>query len=143
MRSVWLAASLLLIPAVAAAEREDDYVQLGGFFGPRIFSSSALLGYNYDQPAHPDLVNSVGLGIRAGKPFFFPWLIPEAELIVVPTKTTTVMDVDTNVVWIEPRVHVRFDLLPQRRVNPFILVGGGTPISLSSARKTFNSGVVG
>jgi outer membrane protein OmpA-like peptidoglycan-associated protein len=143
MRSVWLAASLLLIPAVAAAEEEDDYLQLGGFFGPRIFSSSARLGYNYDQPGHPDLENSIGIGIRGAKPFFFPWFLPEAELIVVPTKTTTVMDVNTNVVWVEPRVHVRIDLLPKRRANPFILVGGGAPISLSSARKTFNSGIVG
>jgi outer membrane protein OmpA-like peptidoglycan-associated protein len=143
MRSVWLAVGLLLVPAVAAADEEDDYLQLGGFFGPRIFSSSALLGYNYDQPGHPDLVNSIGLGIRGGKPFGFPWLIPEAELIVVPTQTTTVMDVKTNVVWLEPRVHVRIDLLPKRRLNPFVLVGGGSPISLSSARKTFNSGIVG
>jgi outer membrane protein OmpA-like peptidoglycan-associated protein len=143
MRSVWLAVSLLLVPAVAAADDEDEYLQLGGFFGPRIFSSSSLLGYNYDQPGHPDLVNSIGLGIRAGKPFFASWFLPEAELIVVPTKTTTVMDVNTNVVWVEPRVHVRIDLLPKRRVNPFLLVGGGAPISLSSARKTFNSGIVG
>jgi outer membrane protein OmpA-like peptidoglycan-associated protein len=142
MRSVWLAASLLLVPSVAAAD-ENDYLQLGGFFGPRIFSSASLLGYNYEQPAHPDLVNSVGLGFRIGKPFFVEWFVPEAELIVVPTKTTTVMDVDTNVVWLEPRVHARIDLMPRRRANPFILVGGGTPISLSSARKTFNSGIVG
>lgn len=142
MRRVSLAVlGLALVPAVAAAD--DDYLQLGGFFGPRIFSSNSLLGYNYDQPAHPDLVNSIGLGVRAGKPFWFPWLLPEAELVVVPTKTTTIMDVDTNVVWLEPRVHVRIDLLPERRVNPFILIGGGAPISLSSARKTFNSGVIG
>lgn len=144
MRSVWLAASLVFVPALAAAEeQEDEYLQLGGFFGPRIFSSASLLGYNYDQVGHPDLVNSIGIGFRIGKPFFFPWLLPEAELIVVPTKTTTVMDVDTNVVWLEPRVHVRIDLLPQRRMNPFLLVGGGAPIALSSARKTFNSGVIG
>ena len=143
MRSVWLVVGLLLVPAVAAAEEEDDYIQLGGFFGPRIFSSAGLLGYNYEQPGHPDLVNSIGLGFRIGKPFFLPWFVPEAELIVVPTKTTTVMDVNTNVVWIEPRVHARIDLLPQRRLNPFILIGGGSPISLSSARKTFNSGIVG
>ncbi len=142
MRSVWLAASLLLVPVVAAAE-ENDHIQIGGFFGPRIFSSASLLGYNYEQPAHPDLVNSVGLGFRIGKPFSLEWFVPEAELIVVPTKTETVMNVNTSVVWIEPRVHVRFDLLPRRRVNPFVLVGGGAPISLSSARKTFNSGIVG
>ncbi|HEY5922464.1 MAG TPA: OmpA family protein [Kofleriaceae bacterium] len=143
MRSVWLVVGLLLVPAVAAAEEEDDYIQIGGFFGPRIFSNAGLLGYNYEQPGHPDLVNSIGLGFRIGKPFFLPWFVPEAELIVVPTKTTTVMDVNTNVVWIEPRFHARIDLLPQRRLNPFLLIGGGSPISLSSARKTFNSGIVG
>jgi outer membrane protein OmpA-like peptidoglycan-associated protein len=108
-----------------------------------VFSDGALLGYNYEQPAHPDLVSSIGIGFRIGKPFFYPWMVPEAELIVVPTKTTTVMDVNTNVVWVEPRVQLRIDLLPQRRLNPFVMIGGGSPISLSSARKTFNSGVVG
>lgn len=141
MRAVWLALGLVLAPSVAAAD--DDYLQIGGFFGPRIFSDDALLGYNYEQPGHPDLVNSIGFGVRAGKPFGLPFLLPEAELIVVPTKTTTVMDVNTSVVWVEPRVHLRIDLLPQRRVNPFLLIGGGAPISLSSARKTFNSGVIG
>jgi outer membrane protein OmpA-like peptidoglycan-associated protein len=147
MRTLALALGLALsalMPAIAAAdEADDDYVQLGGFFGPRVFSNSALLGYNYDQPGHPDLVSSVGIGLRVGKPFFLPYFVPEAELIVVPTKTTTVMNVNTNVVWLEPRVHVRVDILPQRRLNPFVLVGGGSPISLSSARRTFNSGVVG
>ncbi|HEY5947625.1 MAG TPA: OmpA family protein [Kofleriaceae bacterium] len=147
MRSVWLAAALvgvlLLLPAVASAEEEEDYLELGGFFGPRIFSNAGLLGYNYEEPGHPDLVSSVGLGIRAGKPFFLPWFLPEAELVVVPTKTTTVMGVSTSVVWLEPRVHVRIDLLPKRRLNPFVLVGAGAPVSLSSARKTFNSGIVG
>lgn len=143
MRRVWIAACLALVPAVAAAEGEDDYVQLGGFFGPRIFSDGALLGYNYEEPGHPDLVSSVGFGARVGRPFGVSWLIPEAELIVVPTKTTTVMNVNTSVVWLEPRVHVRFDLAPERRINPFLLVGGGAPVALSSARRTFNSGITG
>jgi outer membrane protein OmpA-like peptidoglycan-associated protein len=144
MRRVWLLAfGLLLVPGVAAAEGDEDYFQVGGFFGPRIFSSNSLLGYNYNEPGHPDLVNSIGLGVRAGRPFFLDWFVPEAELVVVPTKTTTVMGINTNVVWLEPRVHVRIDLLPKRRANPFILIGGGAPVSLSSARKTFNSGVVG
>lgn len=134
-----------LAPNVAVADDElyDDHIQLGGFFGPRIFSNDGLLGYNYEEPFHPDLVNSVGLGVRAARPFFFPWLLPEAELVVVPTKTTTEAGVNTDVVWLEPRVHVRFELMPQRRVQPFVLVGGGAPIALSSARRTFNSGVVG
>ncbi len=143
MRAVWLALGLLLVPAVAAADGEDGYLQLGGFFGPRVFSDASLLGYNYEQPGHPDLVSSIGFGLRAGHPFWLPFIVPEAEVIVVPTKTTTVMDVDTRVVWVEPRVQLRIDLLPERRVNPFVLVGGGAPISLSSARKTFNSGAIG
>ncbi len=144
MRRVSLAACLVLVPAVAAAQTpEDEAVQLGGFFGPRIFSNSALLGYNYDESGHPDLVNSIGFGARVGKPFGVPFLVPEAELIIVPTKTTTVMDVNTSVVWIEPRVNLRVDMLPGRRVNPFIVIGGGAPIALSSARKTFNSGITG
>ena len=139
MRRVWIVASLLLPPSLAGAEEEfDDHVQLGGFFGPRIFSNDALLGWNPDAPAHPDLVNSIGLGVRAARPFFFMWFLPEAELMVVPTETTTEMDVKTNVVWLEPRVQIRIDLLPKRRVEPFLIVGGGAPIALSSARKTFN-----
>ena len=144
MRRVWIVASLFAAPSLAAAEEEfDDHLQLGGFFGPRIFSNDALLGWNPDAPAHPDLVNSIGLGVRAARPFFFMWFLPEVELMVVPTETTTEMDVKTNVVWLEPRVQIRIDLLPKRRVEPFLIVGGGAPIALSSARKTFNSGVIG
>jgi outer membrane protein OmpA-like peptidoglycan-associated protein len=143
MRSAWLALGLLLVPTAAAAEGEEGYLQLGGFFGPRVFSEASLLGYNYDQPGHPDLRNMIGFGARAGRQFILPWFVPEAELIFVPTRTTTVMTVNTTVLWLEPRVHARFDLLPQRRINPFILVGAGAPVSLSSARKTFNSGIIG
>ena len=77
MRRVTLAVFglALLVSKAASAEDEDDYVQLGGFFGPRIFSSAGLLGYNYNQPGHPDLVNSIGLGFRIGKPFLRPWFV--------------------------------------------------------------------
>lgn len=146
MRKMSLALGLVLalVPTAATADPgEDDYLQLGGFFGPRVFSESSLLGYNYDQPGHPDLESSIGFGVRIGKPFLVPYFVPEAELIVVPTKTTTVMSTNTSVVWVEPRVQVRIDLLPERRLNPFVFIGGGSPISLSSARRTFNSGVIG
>ena len=146
MRRVWVAAMLASMPSMSsiALAEEDDHVQLGAFFGPRIFSDDSLLGYHYDAPFHPDLVNSMGLGIRAARPFFFPWFFPEAELMVVPTKTTAEGGAPAaSVVWLEPRVQVRIDLLPKRRVEPFLIVGGGAPISLSSARMTFNSGVIG
>lgn len=143
MRRVWFAFALALVPATAAAE-----TQLGGFFGPRIFGGDAQLGYIDNLPAHPSLKNSVGFGIRVGKPFGFPWLVPELEAVVVPTGTdspclgmTCLKPAD--VVWLEPRFQLRIELAPQRRVEPFLLVGGGAPIALSAARKSFNSGVSG
>jgi outer membrane protein OmpA-like peptidoglycan-associated protein len=144
MRRVWLAVVLAALPTVASAEP----TQLGGFFGPRIFSDDAWLGYNEDEPAHPTLHNGVGFGARVAKPFGFPWLVPELELVVVPTKTfRTCVGMScaepTSVVWMEPRFHLRFDLLPQRKVEPFVMIGGGAPIAFSSARKTFNSGISG
>jgi len=143
MRTLWLAtAAVLLAPSLAAAD-DEDYIELGGFFGPRVFSNDALLGYNYGQPYHPDLRTGMGLGARVARPFWKPWFFPELELVIVPTKTTTEAGVDTGVVWLEPRVHARIDLMPERRINPFIVVGGGAPIALSAARQTFNSGIVG
>ncbi len=144
MRRVWLAVVLAAVPTVASAEP----TQLGGFFGPRIFSDDAWLGYNEDEPAHPTLHNGVGFGARVAKPFGFPWLVPELELVVVPTSTfRTCVGMScaesTSVVWLEPRFHLRFDLLPQRKLEPFVMVGGGAPIAASSARKTFNSGISG
>jgi outer membrane protein OmpA-like peptidoglycan-associated protein len=139
MRIAWLA--ILFAPSIAAAD--DEHFELGGFFGPRIFSTDALLGYNENQPYHPDLKNGMGIGARVGRPFFKTWFVPEFELIVVPTGTTTVAGVNTSVIWLEPRVQVRLDLLPERRLDPFVVVGGGAPIALSSARMTFNSGIVG
>src|SRR5690606_41326211 len=122
--SVVAASSLFVAPALAGAADEpyDDHVQLGGFFGPRIFSDDGRLGYDYEQPHHPDLVSSIGLGVRVARPFFVEWLLPEAELVVVPTKTTMEAGVDTNVVWLEPRVHLRIDLLPRRPVEPFLVL---------------------
>ena len=142
MRTLWVATALLFVPSLAAAD--EEYIELGAFFGPRIFSNDALLGYNETAPFHPDLRSGMGLGARIGRRFWKPWLVPEFELAVVPTKTTTEANVDTGVVWLEPRVHARIDLMPpERRFNAFVVVGGGAPIALSSARRTFNSGIVG
>ena len=136
--------ALLLVPGVAAAEP----TQLGAFFGPRIFSGSSTLGYIDDAPAHPMLHNSIELGARVSRQFFYPWLYPELELGFAPTHTSPLMvngaNVDAvDVYWFEPRVQLRFELARKRRIEPFLLVGGGTPIAVSSARKTINSGIIG
>lgn len=136
--------ALLLVPVAAAAEP----TQLGAFFGPRIFSGNSVLGYIDDAPAHPMLHNSVELGLRAAKQFWFPWLYPEFELGFAPTHTSPMMvngaTVDAvDVYWIEPRVQARIELMPGRRIEPFLVIGGGSPIALSTARKTINSGIIG
>jgi outer membrane protein OmpA-like peptidoglycan-associated protein len=127
-------------PHVAVA----DEIQLGGFFGPRIFSQKSALGYIDGAPAHPMLENGVALGGRIGRQFGLPWLYPELELAFCPTKTTTPGGaIPANIYWIDPRVQLRFELLPQRRFQPFLVVGAGVPIAISSARMTLNSGVIG
>lgn len=137
---MWIAVALASTSSIAHA----DPTQLGAFVGPRFFSSDSYLGYLENEEFHPNLRPGPGFGLRAAKPFGFAWLSPELELVVVPTHTTAEGGADAaSVVWLEPRVHLRIDLLPQRRVEPFILIGGGAPIALSSARKTFNSGISG
>jgi len=139
------------ILALGASPVAADATQLGAFFGPRIYSDNALLGYIDDQPGapapHPDLENAVEVGLRIARPFF-AWFVPELELAFAPTSTTKpCLGQDciapASVVWMDPRLHVRFELLPGRRLQPFLVVGGGGPIALSSARKTFDSGIVG
>jgi len=140
-------ATFLLGAGVAAA----DPTQLGAFFGPRVFSSDSKLGYIEENPAHPALNNGIEFGIRIARPFF-PWLVPELELGLAPTGTdatpaaagsTAPIAPATSVFWMNPRLQLRFEILPGRRVQPFIVVGGGAPIALSSARKTFDSDILG
>lgn len=142
---------VLALLAAGAAPARADATQLGAFFGPRVYSDKALLGYIDDQDGqvnpHPDLENAVEVGLRVARPFL-PWLVPELELAVAPTSTTKPCLGQScipaaSVVWLDPRLHVRFELLPGRRLQPFIVVGGGGPIALSSARKTFDTGIVG
>lgn len=121
-----------------------DATQLGGFFGPRFFSEDANLGYIEDAPGHPYLRTSVGIGARIARQFIVPWLMPELEIFVLPTKTSEEAGADAaRVVWLEPRFHLRIELMPQRRLEPFLVIGGGAPVSLSGSRRIFNSGITG
>ncbi len=140
MRRVWLCVLLAALPRAA----EADPTHLGGFFGPRVFADDANLGYLEDEDFHPRLRNQIGYGLRIAKPFFFTWFFPELELMFVPTKTTEVGNADAaRVYWLEPRMHLRIELMNEQRILPFLIIGGGSPIALSSARRTFNSGVTG
>jgi outer membrane protein OmpA-like peptidoglycan-associated protein len=141
MPRITIAVALLLAaPSLAAA----DPTEIGAWFGPRLYSRHSVLGYINDAPAHPMLQNAVEFGARVSHQFIFPWFFPELEIAVAPTSTNAVGGADAvNVFWLEPRVQLRFELLPGRRVQPFLIVGGGTPVAFSSARKTFNSGIVG
>jgi outer membrane protein OmpA-like peptidoglycan-associated protein len=140
MLRVPVALLVVVAPAIAAA----DPIELGPFLGPRIFSQKSALGYIDGETAHPMLENGVTFGARVARQFGLPWLYPEFELAFCPTKTTTPMGaIPADIYWLDPRVQVRFELLPGRRLQPFLLVGGGAPIAISSARKTLNSGVIG
>jgi OOP family OmpA-OmpF porin len=142
--------ALVLVPSLAAAEPDSDleHFEVGGFLGPRFFSQVSALGYIDDAPGHPMLENSVEFGARVSHPFMVPWLNPELELAISPTQTHEIVvngaDIPSVAIfWMEPRMQLRFDLLPHRRVQPLIVVGAGAPIQLSAARKTLNSGVIG
>src|SRR5258708_17970012 len=138
------ALAVVLAPAIAAAD-DDEGPLVGAWFGPRFYSGYSELGYIDTAPAHPQLDNSVELGARIGHAFFVPWIIPELELAFAPTSThTNATAQPPTILWFEPRVQVRFELaklVRADRVKPFILIGGGSPISFSSAGKTFSNPV--
>ena len=136
----WIA--LFTIAAVASPATAEP-TQLGAYFGPRVYSSDSRLGYIEGAPGHPAIENGIQIGARVARPFF-PWLVPELELTFAPTDTTAVAGaMPVSVLWMEPRIHMRFELLPGRRFQPFLVVGGGAPIVISSARMTLNTGVLG
>lgn len=132
--------ALLLLCSTATA----DPTQVGAFVGPHIFSQHSALGYDDSQPAHPMLQNGVAFGARVGKQFIWDWFFPEFELAFSPTHTDSPMGaIPADIYWLDPRLQLRFELLPGRQFQPFLVVGGGAPIGISNARMTLNSGVIG
>lgn len=141
MHRLWWVA--LATSAGAPSPTAAEPIQIGGWLGPRLYSSSSRLGYIDDAPAHPELSNAMELGGRVAPPFL-PWLVPEIELAISPTGTNAVGGAKAaNVFWFEPRLHLRFELWPGRRIQPFAVVGGGTPVVLSTATKTFATSITG
>jgi OmpA-OmpF porin, OOP family len=141
MHRLWWVA--LAITAVPSSPVAADPTQLGAWFGPRLFSGSSQLGYIDDAPAHPELQNGIAFGARIARPFL-PWLIPELELAFSPTSTNAVGGAKAaDVLWFEPRLHLRLELWRGLPVQPFAVVGGGTPVSLSTASRTFGTSITG
>jgi outer membrane protein OmpA-like peptidoglycan-associated protein len=139
MHRVHVALFVIAMPSLAHA----DGTQLGAFVGPRIFASDQKLGFIPDAPAHPSLGSSVAFGGRIAHPLF-EFLVPEAELAFSPTSTNSVGGADSaSVFWLDPRLHMRFQFMSGERFQPFAVLGGGAPIALSSAKRTFDSGIVG
>ena len=133
----------LIMIAAAASPATADALQVGAYFGPRVYSGDSRLGYIEDAPGHPAIENGIQVGLRVGRPIY-RWLVPEFELTFAPTDTTAVAGARTvSVLWLEPRVHMRIELMPGRRVQPFVVVGIGAPIVISSARMTLDSGILG
>jgi OOP family OmpA-OmpF porin len=140
-RSGWIA---LVTIASAVSTAAADPTQLGAFFGPRVYSTDSKLGYLPDAEGHPSVDNAIQIGGRVARPVF-PWLVPELELTFAPTDTKPSPrgEASVRLVWMEPRLHLRFEVLPGRQLQPFIVFGGGAPILISSARKTLDSGILG
>ncbi len=138
-------ALLCALPLVSAAPAaaEPRHLQVGGWFGPRVFSNDSLLGYIPDQP-YLGLANSMTLGPRIAYPLL-PYLVPELELGFSPaeTQTMSVVDRPARVYWLDPRLHLRFEIMPGRRLQPFVLAGGGAPFAISTRSSAFESSIIG
>src|SRR5450432_2511995 len=130
-------AALAVVLLAGAWARADDRVELGGFFGPRVFSKDAQLGNVVD--VEDTLSPGVVIGVRVSKPIL-SWLAIEAEL---PISTASTRTYNTDVFWFEPRVQARFLIFPKIPISPYAIAGAGMPVTLSSKRGIFGSGVTG
>ncbi|HUH01816.1 MAG TPA: OmpA family protein [Kofleriaceae bacterium] len=128
---VWL----MILGSTTPVRADDDTLRWGGFFGVRVFSPDSTMG----TPTRTALSNSVEVGPRLARPLR-SWLIAEAEL---PLMITGTRDGEATVFFFEPRLH----LLAERRISPtvrpFVLVGAGAPVALSSNRPRFASSMSG
>jgi OmpA-OmpF porin, OOP family len=141
MHRLWWVALATLAAATSSAAA--DPTELGAWLGPRLFAASSRLGYLDDAPTHPSLQNGMELGGRIARPFL-PWLVPELELALSPTRTAAPAGAPTDsVFWFEPRLHLRFELAPDARLQPFVMVGGGSPVVISRYSRTYGTSIIG
>jgi len=131
------AALAFFVVGVARPAAADNRFELGGFFGPRIFSKDAQLG-NVEM-VNDTLSNGVVIGARVSRPLL-RWLVIDAEL---PISTASTRQYNTDVFWLELRADARFLMLTHGSLRPYFLGGAGMPVTLSSKRGIFGSGVTG
>jgi outer membrane protein OmpA-like peptidoglycan-associated protein len=136
-------ALLCALPLHSSAPAAAEELQVGGWFGPRVFSGDSKLGYIPDQ-AYLGLANSMTLGPRVAWPLR-PWLVPELELGFAPARTETrsIVDRSARVYWLDPRIHVRYEFKPGQQLQPFVLAGAGAPIAISTRSSAFDSSIIG
>lgn len=114
-------------------------MELSGWLGPRFFSDNSRLGQRgVETPA--DLTNTLAVGGRVGWPLLDGRLIPEVELALAPSTTEPY---DIGVLWLEPRLTVRYQWASTRRLRPFLAIGAAMPISLSGNSERFAHQVLG
>src|SRR5438132_8243441 len=103
----WAGLAVLSAALTWSASSHADRFELGGFFGPRVFSKDAQLGNVVG--VEDTLSSGVTIGGRISRPLL-RWLAIEAEL---PIATTSTRMYQTDVFWFEPRAQVRFILIPR------------------------------
>ncbi len=108
---------LALLPQEIQADTE---VSMGGLLGAHLFSPTIELG-NVDNVSSTSPRNSISFGVRAGYQLI-PTLRLESELTITPTVTRSTAE---DVTIFAFRSHALIDLLPEKRLHPFVLVGAG------------------
>lgn len=132
-------AAFAAVSSVGGAAFAETF-ELGGWLGPRVFSDNSRLGQR--DVANPgQLTSALELGARIGRPILRGRLIPEAELAFALTQTDPY---DVGVLWIEPRVALRYLFSEDSHwLRPFAVFGGGTPIGLSGNTDVFSNHILG
>jgi outer membrane protein OmpA-like peptidoglycan-associated protein len=114
-------------------------LEVGGWLGPRLFNDNSRLGQR-DLETRARLTSALQLGGRVGWPLLRGALVPEFELAFASTQTDPFA---VGVLWLEPRIVLRFQFMKDRWIRPFALIGGGAPISLSGNGDVFANQVLG
>ena len=132
-----------------ATSRSADPTQLGGFFGPRIFSGDSRARLHRRRAVPPDArTTRSSFGVRVAQAVRVPVARSRSSSSSSCRRSTHRLRRhgarrSASVVWIEPRVAAALRAACRKRRSSRSGVGGGAPIALSSARKTFNTGIIG